>query len=140
MQKCPNCGRDLPTHVTHCKYCETRLPSPVAGSLLTLLCPTCNGSLSPRVGETIVRCPYCGNTVLIPATLWAKEEEQPLEPPTLSAQVEALVRQGREDKAVQLLRDEGLLPREEAETIVAQIVTGQYADVADLIVQARRRG
>ena len=37
----------------------------------TFECPHCAAALTAQAGETMVRCPYCGSEVLVPAELRA---------------------------------------------------------------------
>ncbi len=34
-----------------------------------LKCPACGGPLDPPAGESSMKCPYCGNAVVIPESL-----------------------------------------------------------------------
>lgn len=35
----------------------------------TFNCPTCGSSLSPQGSQAEIKCPYCGNTVIVPEGL-----------------------------------------------------------------------
>jgi DNA-directed RNA polymerase subunit RPC12/RpoP len=147
MQPCPHCGQLLLESATLCKYCETRLPPqrqanhPLSPTQ-SFQCPSCGSPLDyDGTGKTI-RCPACGNSVLVPQELWQSAEPPPAttltEPPKLSDEVKVLVLNGEPDRAIQFLRDQLFLRREDAAEVVARIESGQYGNLSELIHQAQR--
>ena len=145
MKQCPQCGQQVSDSARKCKYCDAILPSltETGDSVQPHLfqCPSCGAPLNhPGHGSTI-SCDYCHNTVIVPTTLRVQTQpapETPIEPVTLSGQVEQLVQAGQHGKAIQFLREQLLLPRTVAEEVVSRMVSGQYGDAQTLILQARR--
>jgi hypothetical protein len=74
---CPKCGTQLPDDAGFCSKCGTKI-GPVSGQeqaatspqqvfapsgATTLKCPSCGAPISPKFGEMLVTCEYCGNSV-----------------------------------------------------------------------------
>lgn len=41
-----------------------------------LKCPACGGPIDPSSGESSIKCPYCGNAVIIPESLRKRDSNQ----------------------------------------------------------------
>jgi DNA-directed RNA polymerase subunit RPC12/RpoP len=148
MKTCPECGKNVPDHATTCKYCGHEIPEspqmtttpssvPDSNSPYALQCPACGAALSYTEENAPVKCPYCGNAVVLPHT--ADQARQPATGPTLSQKVEQLLAAGRTTDAIRLLRDEAFLQVSEAESLIDRIEAGHSGSVRDMILKAQRR-
>ncbi len=129
-------------YAARCKYCDYEItryaPVETAGTA-ALLCPTCGGSLPFDGMSPTAVCPHCGNAVAVPsravpraeAAIPPDEEDLPL-----SEQVEHLLRDGRPDRAIPLLRRHLSIQEADAERIVAIMESGNYGDAKRLFDDA----
>ncbi|MEM0014127.1 MAG: zinc-ribbon domain-containing protein [Zestosphaera sp.] len=78
---CPKCGAQLPDDAIFCIKCGTRIPAspmpqapskPVIASLeaKSLRCPHCGAPITPKFGEMVISCEYCGTAVILGSEGW----------------------------------------------------------------------
>ncbi len=119
MSFCPTCGTQLPDEAAFCYRCGTRIgdyapqqqPSPSAtrpafapASATNLKCPSCGAPITPRFGEMIITCDYCGSGVSLGDDGWKSIQKHTMLPITVLQQDRAL-------KIVHDMMDRGLLHR-----------------------------
>lgn len=97
---CSKCGTQLPDDATFCYKCGTRVgggaqaaapakPSaPVIASptATQMKCPSCGAPLSPKFGEMIITCEYCGSSVALGGEGWTSIQNHTMLPVQVSKQ------------------------------------------------------
>ncbi len=86
---CHKCGTQLPEDAAFCVKCGTSTgsnsPSPTstsaapviaASGVSSLKCPSCGAPISPKFGEMVITCEYCGNAVTLGAEGWTNIQKQ----------------------------------------------------------------
>lgn len=112
---CPKCGAQLPDDAVFCIKCGTRIsaspapqaPStPVIASLeaKSLRCPHCGAPITPKFGEMVISCEYCGTAVILGSEGWRGIHKQTM----LSLK---LAEQDKVVAEIRSLMDRGLLHR-----------------------------
>src|SRR6267378_363133 len=120
---CSKCGTQLPDDAAFCFKCGANLnqasttnptqpsSSPVGSvqviapsSATSLKCPSCGAPISPKFGEMIITCEYCGSSITLGNSGWANIQKQTMLPLKISTidEITTLVR---------LMMDKGLLNR-----------------------------
>ena len=95
---CPKCGFELPDDAMFCMKCGGNLaaPKPKEASASTgpvlaptgataLKCPTCGAPISPKFGEMIITCAYCGAGIALANDGWRGLQKQSMLPLTFAA-------------------------------------------------------
>src|SRR6266568_179340 len=120
---CMKCGAQLPDDAAFCSKCGARMGqlghagsgpaspnAPRADQVLapsgvtSLKCPSCAAPISPKFGEMIITCEYCGSSITLGSMGWANIQKQtmlPMRIPTTD-QISSIVRS---------MMDRGLLHR-----------------------------
>jgi len=115
---CPKCGAQLPDDATFCYKCGTRVgqapaqaqPAKASQNVLapsgatSLKCPNCGAPISPKFGEMVITCEYCGSAVTLSDQGWTGIQKQTMLP----------IKLGNVDQAnaiITSLMDKGLLHR-----------------------------
>ncbi|MEM3357128.1 MAG: zinc ribbon domain-containing protein, partial [Candidatus Bathyarchaeia archaeon] len=112
---CPKCGAQLPDDAVFCMKCGARIsassapqaPStPVIASLeaKSLRCPHCGAPITPKFGEMVISCEYCGTAVILGSEGWKSINKQTMLPLKLAEQDKA-------SAEIRSLMDRGLLRR-----------------------------
>ncbi|MEM3459453.1 MAG: zinc-ribbon domain-containing protein [Candidatus Bathyarchaeia archaeon] len=112
---CPKCGAQLPDDAIFCIKCGTRIsalpmpqaPStPVIASLeaKSLRCPHCGAPITPKFGEMVISCEYCGTAVILGSEGWRGIHKQTMLPLKLAEQDKVVAE-------IRSLMDRGLLHR-----------------------------
>jgi DNA-directed RNA polymerase subunit RPC12/RpoP len=124
---CPKCGAQLPDDAGFCFKCGAKV-SLVSGQpaatqpseqviapsgATTLKCPSCGAPITPKFGEMIITCDYCGSSVTLGNEGWRSINKHTMLPIKLSQQDEAL-------KVVHGMMDRGLLHRHVQESSVLE--------------------
>jgi len=118
-------------------------PAPGAGNT-ALACPACGASLEYDGVSPVVRCTYCGNSIVVASLVAAPA--RPAAPPqgqedAFAEEVRLLVEGGETDQAIDLLRQRLSLPLADAKSVVALFEAGNYGRETQIIAEAvRRRG
>ncbi len=86
---CHNCGAQIPDDAAFCVKCGTSTglnvskptstsTSPVvaASGATSLKCPSCGAPISPKFGEMVITCEYCGNAVTLGNQGWTNIQKQ----------------------------------------------------------------
>lgn len=86
---CPHCGADLPDDALFCLKCGTKIisekvkpagtstPAIIAPAEVTALkCPSCSAPITPKFGEMVVTCLYCGSTITLVNDGWRSVQKQ----------------------------------------------------------------
>ena len=90
---CPKCGAQLPDDAAFCIKCGTSLTAtqqkqtqtPTAPVLApvgatALKCPSCGAPISPKFGEMVITCEYCGSGITLANDGWRGIEKQTMLP------------------------------------------------------------
>jgi hypothetical protein len=90
---CPKCGAQLPDDAAFCMKCGTSIaatqPKQAAASTAPILapleatalkCPRCGASISPKFGEMIITCEYCGTGITLGNDGWKGIQKQTMLP------------------------------------------------------------
>jgi len=132
---CSKCGTQLPNDAAFCFKCGASLnqaattnPNQPSGGHIgtveviapsgatSLKCPSCGAPISPKFGEMIITCEYCGSSITLGNAGWANIQKQtmlPLKIPTTD-QITSLVRS---------MMDRGLLNRHLQESSTLEEMT-----------------
>ena len=86
---CHTCGTQLPDDAAFCVKCGTSttvtLPKPPVAStspvvapsgVTSLKCPSCGAPISPKFGEMVITCEYCGSGVTLGTQGWTNIQKQ----------------------------------------------------------------
>ena len=115
---CPRCGTNLPEQAVFCYKCGAKVgliaqPQPASGGpgqvlapggATQLKCPSCGAPISPKFGEMIITCGYCGSSVSLANDGWKSIQKHTMLPLKFSDKDEVL-------KVVRAQVDRGLLHR-----------------------------
>ena len=114
---CPKCGAQLPDDAGFCFKCGAKVglvsgqqpPQSTQGVLApsgatSLKCPSCGAPISPKFGEMLITCEYCGSSVSLGNEGWKSINKHTMLPLKLTTQDDVL-------KEVHGLLDRGLLHR-----------------------------
>ncbi|MGI0007865.1 MAG: zinc ribbon domain-containing protein [Nitrosotalea sp.] len=110
---CEKCGIQLPDDATFCVKCgtkQTTTTTPVASQpdastdVKEIKCPNCNASITPKFGEMVVTCEYCGSSVSLENKGWKNIAKHTMLPITISDQDQITAR-------LHQMMDKGLLHR-----------------------------
>ncbi len=120
---CPKCGTQLPDDAGFCYKCGAKMsipqgqqgspaqsPAVIAPSGATQLkCPSCGAPITPKFGEMIITCEYCGSSVSLGNEGWKSINKHTMLPVKFGSQDEAM-------RIVHEMMDRGLLHRHLQET------------------------
>ena len=114
---CPKCGAQLPDDAGFCLKCGFKVsmvskqqqPTPPQQVLAptgatTLKCPSCGAPISPKFGEMLITCEYCGSSVSLGNDGWKSINKHTMLPVKIPQQDDVL-------KEIHGLMDRGLLHR-----------------------------
>jgi hypothetical protein len=114
---CPKCGAQLPDDADFCLKCGAKVglvssqQQAAPGSQVvaphgatSLKCPSCGAPISPKFGEMLITCEYCGSSVSLGNEGWKSINKHTMLPVTISSQDGVL-------KEIHGLMDRGLLHR-----------------------------
>lgn len=94
---CPNCGTQLPDDASFCYKCGARLGAVPGGNqqpasppaappktenviaspgATSLKCPSCGAPISPKFGEMVITCEYCGSGISLGNEGWTGIQKQ----------------------------------------------------------------
>lgn len=86
---CPRCGTQLPDDAAFCMKCGTSIgaaqlkqgavsTAPILAPLgaTSLKCPSCGAPISPKFGEMVITCEYCGTGVTLGDDGWKGIQKQ----------------------------------------------------------------
>jgi hypothetical protein len=90
---CHKCGAQLPDDAAFCIKCGTSVaplpPKPTTASTAPIIaplgatslkCPTCGAPISPKFGEMIITCEYCGSAITLGDEGWRGIQKQTMLP------------------------------------------------------------
>ena len=91
---CPKCGAQLPDDATFCYKCGAKVaeapaqgqPAKTSQNVLapsgatSLKCPSCGAPISPKFGEMVITCEYCGSGVTLGDQGWTGIQKQTMLP------------------------------------------------------------
>jgi len=120
---CPRCGTQLPDDAGFCSKCGARVglvsgqqqQAPSTQQVLaptgatSLKCPSCGAPISPKFGEMLITCEYCGSSVSLGNEGWKSIDKHTMLPLKLVQQDDVL-------REIHGLMDKGLLHRHLQET------------------------
>jgi zinc-ribbon domain len=116
---CPKCGAQLPDDAQFCYKCGARIglvtgqgqaapkqPQSVLApqGATSMKCPSCGAPISPKFGEMLITCEYCGSSVSLGNDGWKSIQKHTMLPAKLSQQEQV-------EKVVHNMMDRGLLHR-----------------------------
>lgn len=115
MLFCPKCGAQLPEDAGFCLKCGFKVSmmseqAPRSQTVLapmgatSLKCPSCGAPISPKFGEMLITCAYCGSSVSLGNQGWKSIDKHTMLSATMTQQDDVL-------KEIHGLMDRGLLHR-----------------------------
>ncbi|MGA3061537.1 MAG: zinc ribbon domain-containing protein [Candidatus Bathyarchaeia archaeon] len=88
---CRNCGAQIPDDAAFCEKCgasqtlttpkaaaTSASPTPIIApsGVASLKCPSCGAPISPKFGEMVISCEYCGSSVTLGTQGWTNIQKQ----------------------------------------------------------------
>jgi len=126
---CPKCGTQLPDDAKFCYKCGAPIniqvdqkpaSNTIAPSGITeLKCPSCGAPLTPKFGEMIITCEYCGSSITLANDGWKSILKHTMLPLNYADE------QAVEEK-VKALMDRGFIHRHLAESSVKEEFNVSY--------------
>jgi double zinc ribbon protein len=117
MLFCPKCGSQLPDDAGFCLKCGFKVsmvspqqPASAPQQVLaptgatSLKCPSCGAPISPKFGEMLISCEYCGSSVSLGNEGWKSINKHTMLPVKISSQDEVM-------KEIHDMMDKGFLHR-----------------------------
>ncbi len=116
---CPKCGAQLPDGAGFCLKCGAKMPSATQGQgasnqqaqkviapsgATQLKCPSCGAPISPKFGEMLITCGYCGSSVSLGNDGWKGIQKHTMLPLKFTQQADV-------EKIIHGMMDRGLLHR-----------------------------
>jgi hypothetical protein len=116
---CPKCGAQLPDDAGFCYKCGARVglvtgqgaPKPQQSSEVlapqgatSMKCPSCGAPITPKFGEMLITCEYCGSSVSLGNEGWKSINKHTMLPVKLTSQDQV-------EKILHDMMDKGLLHR-----------------------------
>ena len=105
---CTKCGSQSPDDAVFCIKCGTKLKVPTVPTQTTepkeFKCSSCGAPITPKLGEMVVSCEYCGASVSLETDGWQSIEKHSMLPITISDQDQITAR-------LHKMMDTGLLHR-----------------------------
>src|SRR5262250_515197 len=117
MLFCPRCGAQLPDDAGFCLKCGAKVGvlssqsqsgateaviAPIQAT--SLKCPSCGAPITPRFGEMLITCEYCGSSVSLGNDGWKSIDKHTMLPVKYSQQDQV-------EKVIHDMMDKGLLHR-----------------------------
>jgi len=144
---CPKCGAQLPDDAGFCYKCGTKMggqqaAAPAAGSAqkpetviapmgaTSLKCPSCGAPISPKFGEMVITCEYCGSSVTLGDQGWTGIQKQTMLPIKLGEMDEV-------NRMITSMMDKGLLHRHLHEDSTQEEMNLSYVPYWIVSVSAR---
>ena len=95
---CPKCGAQLPDDATFCYKCGTKVGQSPAqeqpakpnqnvlapSGATSLKCPSCGAPITPKFGEMVITCEYCGSGITLGDQGWTGIQKQTMLPVKLT--------------------------------------------------------
>src|SRR5579875_1661183 len=121
---CPKCGTPLPDDAVFCYKCGTKVIIQTSSSeevlaptnATSLKCPSCGAPISPKFGEMVITCEYCGASVSLGNDGWRSIQKHTMLPLTYPDKEAVIAR-------VHDYMDRGLLRRHLQESSVLEEAT-----------------
>ncbi len=138
---CQKCGAPLPDDAVYCLKCgapvnvvqeQQTLTTPILApsGVTSLKCPNCGAPISPKFGEMVITCAYCGTGVVLGAQGWTNLEKQTMLPLKI-ASLEQL------NSIIKPMMDRGLLHRHLQEDSTQEEMSLTYVPYWIVSVSAR---
>ena len=144
---CMKCGAQLPDDAKFCFKCgatmgngggsQSQQPSSTSSSQILapsgatqLKCPSCGAPISPKFGEMIITCEYCGTSITLETNGWKSIEKHTMLPLKFSSQDSVL-------QEIKQQMDRGLLHRHLQESSTQEELTLSYVPYWIIPVSAR---
>ncbi len=156
---CQTCGAQLPDDASFCYKCGTKVNAPASGAqpaqvgspaprpsgapssqkqgqiiapsgVTSIKCPNCGAPISPKFGEMVITCEYCGSGITLGTQGWSNIQKQTMLPLKIAdaAGVDAIIRP---------LMDKGLLHRHLEENSTQEEMSLSYVPYWIVSVSAR---
>lgn len=126
---CPKCGTKLPDDAVFCMKCGAKMvqatDEPQAkkatdilapAGVTSLKCPSCGAPISPKFGEMVITCEYCGSSISLGLDGWRSIQKHTMLPLRYAERDSILAR-------VHDMMDSGLLHRHLQETSTLEEAT-----------------
>lgn len=141
---CPRCNAQLPDDAGFCYKCGARIggatptqtstapsqPVLALGSATSLKCPSCGAPISPKFGEMIITCEYCGSSVSLANDGWKSIQKHTVLPLNISTVDQV-------NEIITPLMDKGLLHRHLQENSTQEEMSLSYVPYWIVGVSAR---
>jgi len=148
MTFCQSCGTQLPDGAAFCYKCGASVSpgagAPTKGSISTqqrsgqvlapvgataLKCPSCGAPISPRLGEMVITCEYCGTGVALESDGWKDIQKHTMLP--------MLVTKDKVDTKIQEMMDKGIFRHHLHEESALEEMTATFVPYWIIPVSAR---
>src|SRR5579872_4926909 len=150
---CPKCGTQLPDDAAFCYKCgfqiqansgtsqssstaqssqKTSSAGPIiaAQGVTSFKCPNCGAPLSPKFGEMVITCEYCGSAVALGAQGWTNIQKQSMLPVKIATTDQL-------NQIITPMMDKGLLHRHLQENSTQEEMNLSYVPYWIVSVAAR---
>jgi hypothetical protein len=140
---CPKCGAQLPDEAAFCMKCGNSITAeqskqaaasaePILAPLgaTALKCPSCGAPISPKFGEMIITCEYCGTGITLGNDGWKGVQKQTMLPLKFGGKDQAIAR-------IHDLMDRGLLHRHLQESSTLEEMNLSFVPYWIISVSAR---
>jgi zinc-ribbon domain len=143
---CAKCGAQIPDDSAFCSKCgaptkrnapqaqgapqTTSAPVIAASGVKSLKCPSCGAPITPKFGEMVITCEYCGTGITLGNSGWTSIQNQTMLPLTVADQ-------GAATDRIKHLMDHGFLHRHLEEESQQEEVTLSYVPYWVIPVSAR---
>jgi DNA-directed RNA polymerase subunit RPC12/RpoP len=140
---CAKCGAQLPDDAAYCFKCGTRISTQSVSSegskpehviapsnATSLKCPSCGAPITPKFGEMVITCEYCGSSVALGALGWSDIQKQTMLPLKIVTTDEITA-------CIKSMMDKGLLHRHLQENSTLEEMSLSYVPYWVVGVSAR---
>src|SRR5215831_8375559 len=95
---CSKCGTQLPDDAVFCQKCGLKQTSNAPKSsdqdqvteTRELKCPNCGAAISPKFGEMVITCEYCGGGISLENKGWQNIQKHTMLPITITGKDEII--------------------------------------------------
>ncbi len=146
MEFCSKCGTQLPDEAVFCYKCGARVISEsqeqqaaasgsqptfaIPASPTQLKCSSCGAPISPKFGEMVITCEYCGTSITLGNEGWKSIQKHTMLPLRVSSKDDILTR-------IHNVMDKGILRHHLQESSVLEEINLSFVPYWIIPVSAR---